>query len=77
MDAPATVVESNADGSPVAYAAVRALTLDGSMGNQTKGRHGIAISSNSSGSQTPYTRSDSFPLIADVLDPDGITQIVT
>lgn len=84
VDAPAIVIESNLDGSPVAYAAVRSLTLDGSTGSQTNGRHGIAISSNNSGSQTPYTGSDSFPLVADVvvayfgghglalgIDPDG------
>ena len=67
VDAPALVVEANVDGTPVAYAAIRNLTLDGSTGSQTKGRHGIAIRSNSSGSQTPYTGSDSFPLVADVL----------
>lgn len=67
VDAPALLIEANADGTPVAYAAVRSLTLDGSTGNQTKNRHGIAVRSNSSGSRTPYTGSDSFPLVADVL----------
>ena len=67
IDVPAIVVESDLDGSPVAYSAVRSLTLDGSTGSQTKGRHGIAVRSNSSGSQTPYTGSDSFPVVADVL----------
>ncbi|MGI8938884.1 MAG: glycosyl hydrolase family 28-related protein [Iamia sp.] len=67
VDAPAIVAEADPDGSPVAYVAIRSLTLDGSTGSQTNGRHGIAISSNNSGSQTPYTGSDSFPVIADVL----------
>ncbi len=67
VDVPAIVVESNLDGTPVAYATVRSLTLDGSTGTQTDGRHGIALRSNSSGSQTPYTGSDAFPVVADVL----------
>ncbi|HYI62503.1 MAG TPA: glycosyl hydrolase family 28-related protein [Acidimicrobiales bacterium] len=65
-DEPAIVIESDADGTPVSYAAVRSLTLDGSTGDQSKGRHGIAIRSDNSGSRTPYTGSDSFPLVADV-----------
>ena len=67
VDEPALVVESNVDGSPVAYAAIRGLTLDGATGEQTKGRHGIALRSDNGGSRTPYTGSDSFPVIADVL----------
>lgn len=66
-DEPAVVVERNLDGSPVSYAAVRSLTLDGSTAPQTAGRHGIAMRSNNRGSQTPYTGSDAFPLVADVL----------
>lgn len=65
-DVPAVVIEANLDGSPVAYATVRSLTLDGATGDQSPGRHGIAVRSNNSGSQTPFTGSDSFPVIADV-----------
>ncbi len=67
VDVSAIVMETDADGSPVAYATIRSLTLDGATGSQSKGRHGIAIRSNNSGSQTPYTGSDSFPVISDVL----------
>lgn len=67
VDEPALVIEANGDGTPVANAAVRDLTLDGSTGEQTPGRHGIALRGNNRGSLTPYTGSDSFHLIADVL----------
>lgn len=66
VDEAAVVIERNGDDTPVAYATVRSLTLDGSTGSQSAERHGIAIRSNNSGSQTPYTGSDSFPLVADV-----------
>lgn len=66
---PALVIEDNADGTPVANAAIRSLTLDGSVGGggQSSERHGIAVRSDNSGSLTPYTGSDSFPLVADVI----------
>ena len=67
VDEPALVVETNVDGTPVANAAIRDLTLDGATGQQTAGRHGIALRGNNRGSQTPFTGSDSFHLIADVL----------
>lgn len=86
LDVPALVVEDDVDGEPVAYAAVRDLTLDGATGTQTPGRHGIAIRSDNSGARTPRTGSDSFPLVADVtvvyfgghgvavgIDPEGGT----
>lgn len=69
VDEPAVVVEANVDGTPVANAAVRDLTLDGSTGSdaQTAGRHGIALRGNNRGGLTPVTGSDAFHLIADVL----------
>ncbi len=66
-DEPAIVVQDDADGTPVANAAIRDLTLDGSTGRQSPERHGIALRGNNRGSQTAYTGSDAFPLIADVL----------
>jgi hypothetical protein len=66
VDEPALVVETNLDGTPAANTAIRELTLDGS-GEQSAGRHGIALRGNNRGGQTPYTGSDSFHLIADVL----------
>jgi hypothetical protein len=67
VDEPALVIEANADGTPVANAAIRELTLDGSTDAQTAGRHGIALRGNNRGGLTPFTGSDSFHLIADVL----------
>lgn len=67
VDEPALVIEDNADGTPVANAAIRDLTLDGSTSEQTAGRHGIALRGNNRGSRTPVTGSDSFHLIAEVI----------
>jgi len=67
VDEPALVVEADLDGTPASNTAIRDLTLDGSTGDQTAGRHGIALRGNNRGGQTPYTGSDSFHLIADVL----------
>ncbi|HEU5150061.1 MAG TPA: right-handed parallel beta-helix repeat-containing protein [Iamia sp.] len=66
-DEPALVIETNPDGTPVANAAIRDLTLDGSTDAHTPGRHGIALRGNNRGGQTPLTGSDSFHLIADVI----------
>lgn len=66
-DEPAIVVEANADGTAAANVAIRDLTLDGATGSQSKGRHGIAFRGNNRGSQTPYTGSDAFHLVTDVL----------
>lgn len=67
VDEPALVVETDLDGTPVANAAIRDLTLDGATDQQSKGRHGIAFRGNNRGSRTPYTGSDSFHLVTDVL----------
>jgi hypothetical protein len=65
-DVPAIIIQENADTTPVAYAVVRDLSL-GSGTPHSSGRHGIAIrSNNSGGGGTPYTGSDSYPLIMNV-----------
>lgn len=65
-DVPALIIQENTDTTPVSYAVVRDISLV-SAAPHTSGRHGIAIrSNNSGGGGTPYTGSDSYPLIMNV-----------
>lgn len=67
FDVPAIVIEDNADATPSAYTVVKDMTLIGSTPSHTPGRHGIAVRSDNSGSQTPSTGSDSFILLSNLL----------
>ncbi len=65
VDVPAVVIDSDTGGGPVSYAVVRDLAIT-SASPHTANRHGIAIQSNNGGGGTPYTGSDSYPLIMNV-----------